>query len=423
MEVTNKTNEVTNTTTEKKHDNIFRIYEGNMNRLEKKLTRIRNKCNKYGCDFTYKKIGEEYTTIENKLGEKEVIKQIVIHVNGKAIVNDWEFVATLEHTSDGNIINGYAEDVEVPERYYDAEPVCEHCKTNRRRKDTYIIRNINTNEFKQVGRSCLKDFTHGFDAAGVAAYMSMFSELIEGEAPYEGSHHETYYNLKRYLMHCKEWCNKFGYRKSQEPDATYDMAWLSMMVEENRKPYMWSDKEVYAWRKKLADMNYNYKKNEQFVDDALVWVRTQEKDNNYMNNLKVVCSSDYVNAKHLGLACSLMTAYDKELAYQAELRIRAERRKREMELEQKSDYIGEIGERISVDVADARLLTSWETQWGYTYMYKFKDKEGNVFIWKASKWIGNDEDEIIVKTLKGTVKQHSEFKDVKQTVLTRCKVA
>ena len=124
MEVTNKTNEVTNATTEKKHDNIFRIYEGNMNRLEKKLTRIRNKCNKYGCDFTYKKIGEEYTTIENKLGEKEVIKQIVIHVNGKAIVNDWEFVATLEHTPDGNIINGYAEDVEVPERYYDAEPVC-----------------------------------------------------------------------------------------------------------------------------------------------------------------------------------------------------------------------------------------------------------------------------------------------------------
>lgn len=31
----------------------YKIFEGNLERLEKKLTRIANKCKKYGCDFRY----------------------------------------------------------------------------------------------------------------------------------------------------------------------------------------------------------------------------------------------------------------------------------------------------------------------------------------------------------------------------------
>ena len=30
---------------------VYTIFEGNMERLEKKLTRIFNKCKAYGCDF------------------------------------------------------------------------------------------------------------------------------------------------------------------------------------------------------------------------------------------------------------------------------------------------------------------------------------------------------------------------------------
>lgn len=36
----------------------YEIFEGNMDRLEKKLTRVANKCKKYGCDFHYEKVGE-----------------------------------------------------------------------------------------------------------------------------------------------------------------------------------------------------------------------------------------------------------------------------------------------------------------------------------------------------------------------------
>ena len=51
-------------------------------------------------------------------------------------------------------------------------------------------------------------------------------------------------------------------------------------------------------------------------------------------------------------------------------------------------------------------------------MYKFIDIEGNVFIWITSCYIDMDKR---IK-LRGTIKEHSEYNNVKQTVLTRCKV-
>ena len=38
----------------------YRIFEANMERLEKKLKRISNNCKKYGNDFQYKIVDEEW---------------------------------------------------------------------------------------------------------------------------------------------------------------------------------------------------------------------------------------------------------------------------------------------------------------------------------------------------------------------------
>lgn len=42
----------------------YAIYEGNIDRLEKKLKRISNKCKAYGCDFHYEQTGEEFRGIK-----------------------------------------------------------------------------------------------------------------------------------------------------------------------------------------------------------------------------------------------------------------------------------------------------------------------------------------------------------------------
>ena len=82
----------------------------------------------------------------------------------------------------------------------------------------------------------------------------------------------------------------------------------------------------------------------------------------------------------------------------------------------KSQYIGSIGEKISAEVKLEHVF--WvNTAFGMLGIHKSVDKAGNVLIWKTSADIG----EFKAGTITGTVKEHSEYNGVKQTVLTRCK--
>ena len=46
--------------------------------------------------------------------------------------------------------------------------------------------------------------------------------------------------------------------------------------------------------------------------------------------------------------------------------------------------------------------------------------DGNVYTWKTGKYIDDTVDEM---SITGTVKAHTEFRGIKQTELTRCRVA
>lgn len=124
----------------------YSILEANMERLEKKLTRIQNKCKKFGCSFTYEKVGEEFKTLKDDRGVEYQAKFILIEAEGKAVLNDWMFVASVQHTEKGNIINSTGCSIEVPERYYTSEPICEHCNSR-----TVLVDNQTLDAFKTTG--------------------------------------------------------------------------------------------------------------------------------------------------------------------------------------------------------------------------------------------------------------------------------
>lgn len=67
---------------------------------------------------------------------------------------------------------------------------------------------------------------------------------------------------------------------------------------------------------------------------------------------------------------------------------------------------------------ECKLLTSWETEFGTKYLYRFTTENGYVFTWKTCKAVGNGKKLKVV----GTVKAYTEFRGMKQTELTRCKV-
>lgn len=92
-----------------------------------------------------------------------------------------------------------------------------------------------------------------------------------------------------------------------------------------------------------------------------------------------------------------------------------------------SQYVGEVGERLDVTLTYVHT-TTWENGYGgwlnhesVTCLHTFKDEQGNVFVWKTANFIEADYGTKL--QVKGTVKEHSEYKGIKQTVLTRCKIA
>lgn len=91
-----------------------------------------------------------------------------------------------------------------------------------------------------------------------------------------------------------------------------------------------------------------------------------------------------------------------------------------------SQFVGTVGERITTTATFDHSawfdfkLGGWmdQTMWIHT----FKDADGNALIWKTSSNSLSDLQEGDQIQITGTVKEHSEYQDEKQTVLTRCKI-
>lgn len=90
-----------------------------------------------------------------------------------------------------------------------------------------------------------------------------------------------------------------------------------------------------------------------------------------------------------------------------------------------SQYVCEIGQKLNVKCTlDKKAWFEVRSFCGYgtdtMHVYTFKDVNGNKLVWKTSAYVDVERGEPVELT--GTVKEHSEYRDEKQTVLTRCKV-
>lgn len=90
----------------------------------------------------------------------------------------------------------------------------------------------------------------------------------------------------------------------------------------------------------------------------------------------------------------------------------------------KSQYYGSIGEKIEIKAIykfsawyETTAYVGYGTQINYIHTFKAGD---DTLVWKTTKGLSLEEDTEVI--LKGTIKDHNEYKEEKQTILTRCKV-
>lgn len=81
-----------------------------------------------------------------------------------------------------------------------------------------------------------------------------------------------------------------------------------------------------------------------------------------------------------------------------------------------SQFMGTIGERLEKVLTVTKAIP-FDSRFGLNTMHIMEDADGNVYVWTtgSKSWeVGS------VHNLRGTVKDHKTYKNVNQTILTRC---
>lgn len=394
---------------------VYAIYEDFFPDVEKKLNRIAKKCVKHGNDFTFEVKGEEIREHNNKeTGLTEYHKFILVEVEGTAKIDNWECIAVIEVHNSGNIIRRINTEIEVPERFKFTENICEHCNSKRQRNNLYLIHNIETNEWKQVGGSCLKLYTGGLSMEYVVAFMDGITELEEFDGIVGSG--KPYYSVSEVLSYAVEVIAKTGYFNSNSNLPTKCLV-SYLMYKRLDDAIKFINEELNEARLDVRVSRKDFFKDntESTVEAIIKYYKNLEDDTEFIHNIHVMLNEGYVLSKNFGFLCYLPEGYAKYIQKETE-------RAKRIEVE-KSEYFGEVGKRYKdMEISYINHIASWDNQFGTTHVYKIVLANGNVLTWKSSNGLYLENGEEFDK-ITFTVKDHKEYKGQKQTEVTRCKVS
>lgn len=330
----------------------------------------------------------------------------------RPVVAGWRFAAVIEATGTeaGNILRKSPHfSGDLPERFRKCTSECDHCNTIRARNETFVVHNAE-GEFKQVGRTCLRDFTGNADpAAWIAAYQFdvALDELAgwdEGEGGYASARPTVL--VTGFLAMVAAQVRTVGYLSAAK-------------ARESIRPIMATGEEVFfgathrdpAVRSAFVDAVTE--EDRQLAAAAVAWVQSDDAGevSDYVHNLRVYSAGEVVTSKGANTLASLIPAYRRFLGDTAA----------------KTTKVNEHlpGAAIKARIRDLALTQvvehSFDTMYGTKWILRFEDSAGRCVVWKTtSRGSGYKVGDRVLLT--GTVKELGEYKGVRQTELTRCKV-
>lgn len=362
-------------------------------------------------ETTVKEVPYEARRVELKIPDEAVFAE-----------NNWAFGGSVEPSGvDGkNFVNvnlsGKDLGFIVPSNYFTSNPcTCDYCKTNRQRNKTYLVVNRETGEWKQLGKECLKLFVTGIDVDAIATFESFIKEAEDAANPGD----EFFYNkgfkfvkVADALALAYAVYRERGYLATRDSVGNPNDFCNKNIVQRKLAQQYGCNSDFLNITNSTRDKidTITFKADINAAKDAIGDVE-RLPDDPYYSNLKVIVANEYIPLNKLGLLVSIPKAIER---YKEEKKRQDEREK----LAAESNYLGSVGEKISVNFVSGREVACCETQFGLLHIYEFKDANGNIVIWKSS----SSKDIPESGTVTGTVKAQEEYNGVKQTIILRAKI-
>lgn len=440
--------------------------------LKGKIDEMNKKATKWGVppmslkvvkeEFVKKKIwvnvttGQQTTPDDPKKETKEVnVKQYQVIIEGEPpSVEGYEFIAKVEHTHEGNILNyaPKASDKTMPTEYRTARQACDVCKTNRDRNNTFILKlekddpqrfpEKRTGDFVMVGSGCLKRFLPNISANSLIDYAEMMEVLRnsveqagEMDDSFEGGFGKSSGNwtgreeLGRWLsaiyLHTGKYLSK---KKAEEFQtiSTVDDAFSAM----NSR----ADQHEHSVHKRMREDQPFIEKVDKLTSDFIEWSKTKDFDtlmnqkpefSDFFHNLKIIAKQEMFKSKNSGFFSALFQLY---LRDQGELEKKASMKKATSEF----TYFGEVGGKIKVKVR-VNKVKEYEGQYGQGLIVTMEGeqtttdnsgqsiiKKGNLIYFTGNFELEEGEEAEIETTVKGH--QQNKYTQIPETQITRAKI-
>jgi hypothetical protein len=374
----------------------FLMPSGNHSMIEEKLAKLNKRATKLGLDPIVLTWGKAMLNDKQEMFLPcELTGPLTVSYDG------WEFVATLQHLPTGeNIIRAIAHDFDIPTEYRASGSACEHCKVKRYRKDTYLVYSEEKSEVLQVGSTCIKDFLGGNSPDNIMQRASFVGELLAFmEGASHGSpqgHDEGIFHIVSFLAQTSACIRDYGwlskgqaYKDGGTSTAVRVQDNLTSGTDFKRSLITAEDKQL---AKEAADWAEN------LTDEEV-------EPSDYLYNIRAIARSGMVGYRTMGFAASILNAYERDNLVQTP--------------KKESDFIGTLKKREIFDLK-VKKVTGFTGPYGYTNKYIFEDSFGNIVVWLTS--VPAELEEGKKYAIKGTVKEHLEFKGSRQTSISRCEV-
>lgn len=347
----------------------------------------------------------------------EHIEFVEVNVTGETpVLPGWEFVGVVDRlpSDDGQETTVFrmAPGAAIPERVKDTPAWCDHCRTNRYRKLTFLVKQSDTGEVKQVGSTCIRDYLGHESAEAVARYAELYLALMDlAESDPDSwdwdsadirSAASAYVSVERFLP------------------------WVALAIRE--QGWVSKSKAWDEWKTATATVAESWQydaergqpgprpesQDEEAAEAALEWAHDLSDDecdgSDYLYNIRQLATTGLMHRrKHVGLAASIVGSHRNEL----------ERRARdEWKKTVNPEPFGEVGKRYPLTLT-CRFTREVESDYGVSVLHKLQDTEGHLFTWFASGAYAIEEGETVA--VKATVKDHRAYNGDRETVLTRVK--
>jgi len=393
----------------------YEIPKFNLDALNTRLAALNKRAEKLGCPPVGITILREFEIeVRGKSGVKYQRAMLEVEPVGESPkLNGWKLIAAIEMLDSGENLVRIVPGETCPEHYRDTDSSCDHCKTDRRRKEVFVLRHEDGRHV-QVGRSCIADFLGHISVDNLVAQaewrMSIADLLNEaGDEGFHESRGERVVPIQEFLGATAIIIRRIGWvsnKKAREEStefkplrSTSSIAWQVCTCHDHYTRELVQECDLHE-----------EERDEVLAKQTLDWAREQHGGNDYLYNLGVACRLEYVKLSTTGLVGSAIAAYLRNCE-------RVEELQKERQRDAQRKHVGIIDERMDFTQVTIKKLHYIDGNYGVRTLVKFETQDGNILIWWASKeveWQVGD-----VLDITGTVVKHSEFNGCPQTELKR----